>query len=309
MRRGLFEDSSSFTKLIMLLFVMMACFLIVMLAATLLAPLILGVSLADVMNGLSGRSEPSNLNLLRYMQSLQHIGLFIIPAFFAAYLFSGHTVRYLRLNRGLSAKWYGLMALMMLASVPFINLLATLNEMIVFPQSLSGLEQRLKLFEESAQQFTLLFLNVDNVGAMLFNIFMIAILPAIGEELIFRGLIQRIIAQWTDSIHLAIVVSAFLFSLMHLQFYGFFPRWLLGIVFGYLLFWSGTLWLPIFAHFLNNAVAVLLSFLIYRGVIPESIENIGSNWADIPVTAFATALCAWLLWKMYRKDLIYKYKY
>jgi len=138
---------------------------------------------------------------------------------------------------------------------------------------------------------------------MLFNIFMIAIVAAIGEELIFRGVIQKIFARWTGNIHLAIIITGFLFSLIHLQFYGFFPRWLLGVMFGYLMVWSGTLWLPIFAHFVNNAVAVLVSYLIHKGTISEGIWEFGANRADIPVTIAATAISAWILWKMYRSRM------
>ena len=312
MRKGLFEDSSSFTLLIMLLFTMVTCFLLLSVTGILLAPLIFGVPIVELMNNLSSGSTPQNLNLMRYMQILQQVGLFIIPAFFAAYLFSGNAIGYLRLSRTQTLSgdvrkhvlWFGAVLLLMLAAVPLINLLAALNEMIVFPDSMSGLEQRLKTFEEAAQQTTQLFLNVDNVGGLLFNIFMIAILAAIGEELIFRGVMQKIFIQWTGNVHVAIIITGFLFSMIHLQFYGFFPRWLLGVIFGYLLVWSGTLWLPIFAHFVNNAVAVFVSYLIHKGTVSEGIEEIGANLTEIPVTIAATAICAWLLWKMYRKQKI-----
>ena len=312
MQKGLFEDSPPFTQFIMLLFTMVACFLLLMLTGILLAPLILGIPLTELMNTVNGVNTAQNLNLMRYMQTLQSISLFIIPAFFAAYLFSGNVTGYLCLSRTnfeprtLNKKtWFGAVLLLMLMAMPFINLLAALNEMIVFPRSLAGLEQWLKLAEENARQMLELFLNADHAGGMLFNIFMISILPALGEELIFRGVIQKIFARWTGNIHVAIIISGFLFSLMHLQFYGFFPRWLLGVMFGYLLVWSGTLWLPIFAHFVQNGVAIFFSYLIHQGTIPEEMEEIGANWTDIPVTIAATVICAWLLWKMYSSRMLY----
>ena len=322
MRNGLFADSPPFTQFIMLLFTMMACFLLLMLVGILLAPLIFGIPLVELMNSISGVGTDQNLNLMRYVQVLQHIGLFIVPAFLAAYLFSGNTIGYLRMSRptfetrtlselnpeGKPMKWFGAALLLTLAAIPLINLLVALNEMIVFPESMAGLEQRMKIAEETAQQLVKLFLNVDHIGGMFFNIFMIAILPALGEELIFRGLIQKIFLRWTGNVHVAIIVTGFLFSLMHMQFYGFFPRWLLGVIFGYLLVWSGTLWLPIFAHFVNNAVAVFLSYLIHKEVIPKGIEDIGANSTDIPVTIVATAVCVWLLWKMYRSRTNYNLK-
>ena len=306
MQKGLFSEASPFTQLIMLVFIMMACSLLLMLAGILLAPLITGISLSDLKFMFDSNQAGLHLNLMRYLQTLQGIGLFIIPAFIAAYLFSGTmesstqltAAGYLELNRTMPVTWFGAVLLLMLMAVPCINLLATLNEMIVFPESLSGLEQRFKNLEEAAQQATKLFLEVDHVGWMFFNILMIAVLPALGEEMIFRGLIQKIFIRWTGNKHVAIIVTGFLFSLIHFQFYGFFPRWLLGVMFGYLMVWSGTLWLPIFAHFVNNAAAVILSWLIHHGVIPEEIEFFGSTWGDIPVTMIATIIAAWLLWKI-----------
>ena len=101
----------------------------------------------------------------------------------------------------------------------------------------------------------------------------------------------------------AIIITGFMFSLMHMQFYGFFPRWLLGAVFGYLLVWSGTMWLPIFAHFVFNTVAVVLSYLIYQKVIPEEVEVFGTSWKEIPVTIVAAIICVWVLWKMYHNRI------
>ena len=312
MRKGLFEDSLPFTQAIMLLFTMMTCFLLFTFIGMLFVPLILGIPFVELINSISGVNLLQNLNLMRYMQVLQHISLFIIPAFFAAYLFSGNTTGYLRLSRPQTLKpaiWFGAALLLMLAAMPFINLIIALNEMVVFPESMAGLEQRLRFAEEAAQQMVKLFLNVDHAGGMLFNIFMIAFLPALGEELIFRGVIQKIFARWTGNIHVAIIVTGFLFSLFHLQFYGFFPRWLLGVMFGYLLVWSGSIWLPIFAHFVNNAVAVFFSYLIQKGMISETIEEIGANRTDIPVTIVATVICACLLWKMYRSRMNYDFSF
>lgn len=295
-----FFDASPFTQFIMLVFCMVMCFLLFMVAGILFAPMILGIPFVELLNDVSGDVSEQNLNLLRYIQIIQGIGFFIVPAFFAAWLFSNSVTGFLHLKQTTQTKWFGATLLLMLAAIPCINLMTALNEMIVFPESLAGWEQRLRNLEDAAQKVTRLFLNVDNIGGMFFNIIMIAIIPAIGEELIFRGLLQKIFTRWTGNVHLAILITGFLFSAMHLQFYGFFPRWLLGVMFGYLLIWSGTLWLPIFAHLMNNTIAVFFSFLIHKGMMNEKIETFGANWQDIPVTAVATVICGWLLWKMYQ---------
>ena len=121
------------------------------------------------------------------------------------------------------------------------------------------------------------FLNVKTIPGLAFNIFMIAFLPAIGEELLFRGVIQRIFTNMTKNFHWGIWISAILFSALHMQFYGFVPRVLLGAIFGYLLVWSGSMWLPIVGHFLNNAFAVVGMYLINNNLLSPKLEEIGSN--------------------------------
>ena len=300
MLKGLFADTSPFTQLIMLIFSMITCCLLFMTIGMLLIPLLLGIPFVELRNIIVNGEMIQHLNLMRYMQILQSINLFIVPAFFAAYLFSRNVTGYLGFRQSVFAKWFGAVFLIMFAAMPCINLLIKLNEMIVFPESLAGLEQYLKDFEESARQTTELFMSVDHAGGLIFNIFMIAILASIGEELIFRGLLQKILTRWMGNVHVAIIVTGFLFSLMHMQFYGFFPRWLLGILFGYLFVWSGTIWIPIFAHFVNNTVTVIILYLIRKGTVSEEMDVFGSSWGDIPVTIVATAICGWLMWGMYR---------
>ena len=301
MQKPFFENTTPFAQLIMLAFIMLASFLIISLAGIVFAPVVVGVPINEMMTIINDSDSVANLNLMRYLQSLFAIGFFIIPAFFAAWLFSGTAIGYFGLRQSASVKWFGATLLFMLTVIPFINLLALLNEMIVLPESLSGIEQIMKNMEESARRSVQLFVNVDSVGGMLFNIFMLAILPAVGEELIFRGLLHKIFLQWTGNIYITVILTGFLFSLMHLQFYGFFPRWLLGVILGYMLVWSGTIWIPVFAHFLQNFIAVFLSWLIYKGTVPEEIEVFGSKWAEIPITIITALICAGLLWTMRQK--------
>jgi membrane protease YdiL (CAAX protease family) len=135
----------------------------------------------------------------------------------------------------------------------------------------------MRITEEEAAKLTETFLKMPTIGSFLFNIFMIALLPAIGEEFMFRGLLQRLLKEWLGNIHLAIFISAFLFSALHMQFYGFFPRMLLGIMFGYLFYWSGSLWVPICAHFINNGSAVIFSYLGQCGFLSGNYEDFGAT--------------------------------
>jgi hypothetical protein len=131
--------------------------------------------------------------------------------------------------------------------------------------------------EDSAARLTELFLVTDTTRDLMMNLLMIAILPAIGEEFLFRGVIQRLFTEWTRNNHIGIFLAAFLFSFIHFQFYGFLPRFMLGLFFGYLLFWSGSLWVPVTGHFINNALAVL--YYHYTGNPGEetALETIGTS--------------------------------
>jgi len=136
-----------------------------------------------------------------------------------------------------------------------------LNSAMHLPGWLSGVEQWMTEQEDKADKTIDLLIASKTSGTMIVNILNIALLPAIAEELFFRGVFQKIFYNLFKSGHIAIWVTAFLFSSIHLQFFGFIPRFILGLIFGYLFFWSGTLWLPIISHFVNNAVPVIVTFI------------------------------------------------
>ncbi len=188
-----------------------------------------------------------------------------------------HIPGYLKLNNGLKrfSIIFGFIALVI--SLPFINWLVDINTDLHLPEFLAGLEQWMRESEDKAQKLTDAFLSSGNWGGFLVNLVMIAGLAAIGEELIFRGILVRLFGEWTRNVHLSVIIPAFLFSALHLQFYGFFGRLVLGIILGYLFIWSGSLWVPVIVHFLNNAMAVILSFCTQRGIINTDLETFGSS--------------------------------
>jgi hypothetical protein len=193
------------------------------------------------------------------------------------WLFHGNIAEYLSLNKSVNFASVLLVLLLSLSASPLINFIGEMNANMQLPEWLSGVEGWMKNAEESAAELTEAFLKVDSLGGLFFNIFMVAFLPAIGEELLFRGVIQRIFTNWTKNIHWGIWITAMLFSALHMQFYGFVPRMFLGVLFGYLLVWSGSMWLPIIAHFINNCVAVVAMYMIDKKIITPDIEEIGST--------------------------------
>jgi len=217
----------------------------------------------------------SNINFMKYFQTIISLGTFVLPPFIIAYIFKGEIAKYLSLNKNPYLFSILLVAITMILAIPFINFLAEWNSTLSFPEYFADIEKFMKTAEEDAEKLTLAFLKANNIGTLLINLFVIALIPAVGEELLFRGVFQKIISDWTRNAHIGIWVAAFLFSAMHFQFYGFVPRMLMGAFFGYLLVWSKNIWLPIAAHFVNNAFAVIAYYLMDKSVIGNGAETMG----------------------------------
>jgi membrane protease YdiL (CAAX protease family) len=272
-----FRDMKPFSQLIFSAFVILVCFLAFMLLSLVIAIPLYGIDSMLNIPGLNDLDNPESIVILKYFQVVQAIGLFIIPPIILGYLFHGKTTEYLYLNKSFHFSTILLVVVLMFFAGPFINFVGELNNSMVFPSWLSGVEEWMKDAEENAAKITEAFLNVKTTGGLLFNIFMVAFLPAIGEELLFRGVIQRIFTKMTRNYHWGIWISAILFSALHMQFYGFVPRVLLGAIFGYMLVWGGSMWLPILGHFLNNGIAVIAMFLINNKMISPKFEEYGST--------------------------------
>lgn len=216
----------------------------------------------------------SSIKLAQFMQSM---GLFVIPPFLLAYLWSEKPLEYLQVDRKPSSKDVLVAIIIMLSAVPAINLLGEINHAIHFPDSLSWLENQLVDMEEKAEDLTLRMLDVDTLTGLLINLGLIAIIPAVGEELFFRGILQQIL-QNKFKTHAAVWITAIIFSAIHFQFFGFIPRMLMGALLGYMFLWTGNIWVPVAAHFTNNAAAVLYYYFKGDGAQQAlDLENIGKS--------------------------------
>lgn len=296
-----FREMKPFSQLMFALFVMVASVLAFMVVGILLALPFVGMN--DLMNSLSANADtPESIYFLKYFQVLQSIGLFVVPPIILALLYHGNISEYLQIDRSTDKKTFLFAALTLLMVIPFINFLGEMNSQMRFPESLSGLENWMKTMEGAAEIMIEKFMKVEGVSGLMFNIFMIAVLPALGEELMFRGVIQRIFTNWTRNHHWGIWISAFLFSAMHMQFYGFLPRMVLGGMFGYLLVWTGTMWVPILAHFVNNTMGVMGYYFINKGVISKDIEELGTGSEKIPWALFSVTVTGFLLFLIYRSE-------
>lgn len=302
MFQSVFREMKPFSQLMFAIFVVVASFIVFMLISLVVAIPIFGFdSMMSIAGGIDVFSG-ENIALLKYFQVVQSVGVFIVPPFILAWLYCGEIAAYLQLNKTVTAQSVLLVLILGFSAIPVINLFGELNANMKLPEWLSGVENWIKTREDMASELTEKFLKVDSFGGYLFNLFMIAFLPAIGEELLFRGVVQRIFTNWTRSLHWGIWISAALFSALHFQFYGFIPRMLLGVMFGYLLVWSGSMWLPIIAHFINNGVAVTGMYLIDKGTIKPEFEEIGSTGDSIYFSIVSIAVVALLLWLIKREN-------
>jgi len=272
-----FRDMKPFPQLLFSAFIILVSFLIFLVLSVLIALPFFGLESILNMANMSNLSDPTNLAVLKYFQTVQAIGMFILPPIIIAYLFLGNIPEYLYLNKPFNASTFLLIIILMFVMSPLINFLGEWNSNMSLPSWMSGIEDWMRRSEDEADEITEAFLNVKTIPGLSFNLFMVAFLPAVGEELLFRGVIQKIFTRMTKNTHWGIWISAILFSAMHMQFYGFIPRVLLGALFGYLLVWSGTMWLPMLGHFLNNGIAVIGMFMINNGLMSAEVEEYGST--------------------------------
>ena len=234
---------------------------------------------------------------LKALQAMQVLFLFILPAMAVAWLFQERPAQWLGLTTFPAPKVWLYAFLLMLVMVPGINLLSYWNQQLSLPACLSGVEEQMKLLEEKSAELLRQFMDTTSFAGFLVNLGLMALLPAIGEELTFRGVLLHTLAPRTRNPepsnyrsrlaeirtqnrtpHLAIWVTAIIFSFVHFQFYGFVPRMLMGALLGYMLCWTGSLWIAMLMHFTNNTIVTILYFICLRGGYDTAtLDAIGSG--------------------------------
>ena len=239
--------------------------------------------------------DKSLLLTLKLTQLITVFLVFALPAFLFVRFFTHKKTAFLKLNFKLNPTTLVISAILFIVATPAIAGIALLNEAISFPTFLSEVEIWMKAAEENAAILTESFLKMDTISDLLLNILVIAFAAAFTEELFFRGALQSSLLSVTKNKHLSVWVAAILFSAMHGQFYGFIPRAIMGGLIGYLFLWSGSLWLSIFVHFVNNGFAVTMSWFVQRGIISKDIETIGDSKGDLTIIVVSALLTAGLI--------------
>ena len=264
--REIFAGSRPFMGLLTLIILMGTSYLIITFLGLLLAMPFFSISWQELQHIIEGGMDEINNGLLYYLQAIQTTGLFLVPALIARTILFDQSRKYFPERYSGNVLTGFLVLLTLLISAPVLQWIIKWNIEIKLPDALKQLETTLRTMEEERIQVAERLMAGRNWHIFFIDIVVISILPALGEEFFFRGTLQRILANWFRNMHLGIFITAICFSASHFQFYGFFPRLLLGIYFGYLYYWSRNIWIPALAHFLNNTIAISLSFLVTEPV-------------------------------------------
>ncbi|WP_353196061.1 CPBP family intramembrane glutamic endopeptidase [Parapedobacter defluvii] len=255
-----------------------------------------GVPVGDLEGALS--EGAADVDFLKIVQAGSSIGMFVLPA-----LLLGITEKrrhtYLDFKTQVNPSLWFMVVAIMFFSAPVFEQAIKLNEQMRLPEALSGLENWMKAKESEQERLTNLLLSDTTYPGLLTSLIVVAVIAAIGEEFLFRGCVQGILTRWFKNPHTAIWLTAIIFSAIHLQFYGFLPRMLLGALFGYLLFWGKNIWLPVLAHFINNATATISAFYLKRQ--GKSLDELDFS-QQIPNYLYFTSfvLAAVLLYQYYK---------
>jgi len=183
-----------------------------------------------------------------------------------------------------------LVFVIMIVSMPIMEWTAIINQKMVLPDFLKGVERWMKAAENDTMKITIQLITVRSNWDFVVNLVMIAVLPAIGEELFFRAGLQGALNKMLGNHHVAIWAAAIIFSAIHFQFYGFVPRMLLGAGFGYLYYYSGSIWYAMLAHFLNNGYAVCVALYMQKHNMPleKADDAIGFPWYGYAISVILT---------------------
>lgn len=222
--------------------------------------------------------QPERLEFTRFLlfsQALSAIGLFIMPPVIYMLWQGRKILPGLSLDKRPPALLLLLAVLLMLCQLPLINALAELNLQLQLPEALSGIQEWMQRQEDQAARLTQSFLSMSGPVDLLITLLVMAVLPGFGEELLFRATLQPLLTRITGNAHAAVWIAAFVFSFIHFQFFGFLPRFLMGAFMGYLFLWSRNAWVPVAAHFTNNAAAVTGHYLLKHGYISGSADDLG----------------------------------
>ncbi len=255
--------------------------LLIFLAIALLSMIVfsfLGMAVIFMLYGITAFdfSNSDDVFAAKIMQFFNAFGLFVVPPVIYLRIMKHEWLRY-RFTANTNIVLLFLVVVLTYAALPAIEWLAQLNALIPLPETWQTFIAQM---EEQTLTATKAMLQIRGVGDFLFTLVIIGVLPAIGEELFFRGVLQRIFIRWIGSLWGGVLITAFLFSILHLEFSGILPRFALGVILGLLYAWSNNLTYSVILHFFNNASVVL--YIYFNRIDVNQLSDLeilsGTTW-------------------------------
>ena len=301
--KGLFKDSHFLIQLFLILVVIFTGAFIF----SFIGMLVIFIKSGFSMELLTGVMESGGLmdypDYARELQFFASLGTFILPAIALAYIYSDNYKEYLQIDQPISLSITLWTIVSMVVLLPFMNYIAYLNQQMVFPESLKWLEDMMRAAEEANGKIIEAILMTDSLWGFILNIVVVAIFAGVGEEFMFRGVLQNVFKKAIRNEHIVIWSVAIIFSAIHFQFYGFIPRMLLGAYFGYVLYYTRNMWMAVLAHLTHNLMGVVAAYTLQDDPAKmEELDAIGlgsTTW----MAAVSVVLWAFAFWQIKRKGM------
>jgi hypothetical protein len=295
------EQLSPWGKLLLLFVIILILALVSAFLGLLVGKVFFGLDITVIPEIISKPETDHQVLFIKLYQFINQIGVFIVPVFIFSFLVSQNTLTYLHIDKKPNTVNLFVLGVVVFTGLPFLNFLGELNQSMALPEMFSGIENWMLDKEIQAKQLTETFLKTNTIGGLSLNLLIVALLPAIGEELLFRGLLLKLFKSITRNVHWAVIISSLLFAAIHLQFYGFLPRFFLGMVLGYSFVITQNLWMPIFIHLVNNAASVFVFFLHYNGYLNVPMEDFGAVQSPVYIIG-SLLITIWLMVIVYRRE-------
>jgi membrane protease YdiL (CAAX protease family) len=289
-------DKNPWTSIFYLVLLFLAWNLVSQLIGSAMAVLVAGVGFTESQQLLEPPFTPKSKIFMYVAQGVSHFLGFTLFSFFFIKVMDKMNLKAYFNSKNIALQPSILIVLATFSFMIFNSIVIEWNMNIEFPEFMKGFGEWARSMEDRLKQLTELFSSYGSFGEMLLALIIIGVFPAVGEELVFRGLLQNKLQRATHNAHLAIWISAIIFGAFHMQFFGVVPRILLGALFGYIYLYSGNIWYPILAHFVNNGLAVII---MYIG--PRYIDDFDANEVDsaVPLYASMVGLFACLIFFRY----------
>lgn len=305
--KGSLIAGSPWYKLFVVFALTIASTALISFVAVLSIPLFFNIEYSELLKFIHDDGFFERVDILLYMQGVSTIGTFLIPAMVASYLISPYPSAYLGLE--VFPKKAGLIIILLLvltlSGTVISDSLYKLSTAIPFPESWSGLKEYLDGAQNAMEDQMASFLNMQNPSDFLMVLMVMAVLPAVCEESLFRGILQPLFIRACKSAGWGIIISSLLFGLLHQQFYSFLSIFALSVVLGYLRFWTKSLWVSVVMHFFNNASIVIAIYFFDLSL--DELSSSSNSWDLFYISAgvMVFSLCLFALYKFSReKELV-----